>query len=280
MPSFHIKEAGMESKNANRTIWIVLAIVLALACGCLCIAAIGGAGLFLITQPEAQPFEFGGLRQERIARSFDVGDEPVLGVDSFAGSVTVYAGEEGVIEVVAIKRAASSQHLAEVSIEMNQRANGLSVRTTGPRTRTRSNVSVDFEITAPPDARLEVRTAAGNVDVRGIQGGIRVHSGAGNIDVRAVSGAARLDVGAGDVRYEGQPAGACSFETGAGNIRLRVPADIDAQVDLSTGVGKVSVDWEVKGRVSPRHVEGTVGEGGQADIQAHTGVGNVTLERR
>jgi hypothetical protein len=270
----------MESKNVNRTVWIVAAVVLALACACVCLVALGGAALYLVTQPATQSFEFSDPHEQRIVHTFEAGDEPTLDLATFAGSVTVFAGGEDAIGVVAIKRARQDRDIALIDVEMEQRPGKLVVRATRAQARAVSNVSVDFEITAPPDTRLELRTAAGNIDVRGIQGGVRAHSGAGNIDVRAASGAAQLDVGAGNVHYEGQPAGPCSLETGAGNVVLRLAADTDAQVDLSTGVGKVSVDWEVKGQVSPRHVQGTIGDGSQADIQAHTGVGNVTLERR
>jgi DUF4097 and DUF4098 domain-containing protein YvlB len=270
----------MESKNVNRNVWIVVAIVLALACACVCLVALGGAALYLVTQPVTQSYEFGGAHEQRIVRAFEAGEETTLDLATFAGSITVRAGAEDAIGVVAIKRVRQDRDMALIDVEMEQQPGQLVIRATRAQTLAVSNVSVDFEITAPPGTRLELRTAAGNIDVRGVQGGVRAHSGAGSIDVRAVSGAARLDVGAGDVHYEGQPAGSCSFETGAGNVRLRVPADTDAQVDLSTGVGRVSVGWDVKGQVSPRHVEGTIGDGSQADIQAHTGVGNVTLERR
>jgi hypothetical protein len=270
----------VEQKNTNRNAWLIVAIVLVLACSCVCLPAAACLGTFLVTQPAGRSLSVSGLRQQPIARSFEVGAEPVLEVDAFVGTIIVRPGEEGVIEVVATKKARRAPYLAEIGLEMHERAGGLAIRTTGPRARGRSNASVDLEITAPPGTRLELNAAVGNVDVRGMVGDIRAHVATGNIDVRAAEGVAQLDVGAGNVHYRGQPAGACTFSAGAGNVTVELAADTDARIHLQTGVGKVEVGPRVKGLVTPRHVKGVIGSGDQADIRAHCGVGNISLTRR
>ena len=267
----------MESKHTNRTAWLVVAIVLLLACGCVCLAAMAGAGWFLVTQPAGRSWGASDLRQQPIVRSFEVDAEPALEVDAFAGTIVVRPGEEGVIEVAAVKKAGRASALAEVGLEMQERANGLVVRTTAPRSPRSSGASVDLEITAPPGTRLDLRAAVGNVDVRGMVGDIQVHCDTGNIDVRAAEGAVQLDVGAGNVQYRGRPGGACTFAAGAGNVTIALEAGTGARVDLMTGVGKVDVGPRVKGLVSPRYVKGSIGSGDQADIRARCGVGNVSL---
>jgi hypothetical protein len=270
----------MESNNTNRTVWAIVAIVLVLACGCACLAAMAGAGWFLFAQPARQSVGTSSLRQQPIVRSFEVGAEPVLEVQAHAGTITVRPGEEGVIEVVATKRAKRTSTLAEVGIEMHERTNGLAIRTTAPPTRGRTKASVDLEITAPPGTRLELYAAVGNVDVRGMVGGIRAHVDLGNMDVHDAKGAVKLDVGAGNLQYRGRPAGSCTFAAGAGNVTVELDTGTDARVDLMTGVGEVDVGPQVKGLVTPRHVKGTIGGGDHADIHARCGVGNVSLRRR
>ena len=90
-------------------------------------------------------------------------------------------------------------------------------------------------------------------------------------------GPANLDTGTGSINYQGDPQGECDFHTGAGSITLRLPANLNAQVDLETGVGTINVQHEVSGKVTKRDVEGTIGTGGRTSIRAHTGTGSIDL---
>jgi hypothetical protein len=278
----------MESVNKSRTVWLIVVIVVVLACGCLCLAVMAGAGWALFAQPARHSLGTNELRQQPFVRSFEVGAEPTLEVDARAGSIVIRPGKEGVIEVVATQKARRASTLDEMHLRTHVHGNGLTIRTLGPRARSRGNPSVDFKITVPPDTRLELNAAAGNVDVRGIVGDIRAHVDTGNVDVRAAEGVAQLGVGVGNVRYTGRPAGACAFAAGAGNVTMDLAADTDARVDLTAGIGKVDVGPRVRGLVTPRHVKGVLGSddrgtveaGDQADIYASCGVGNVSLTRR
>jgi hypothetical protein len=108
-------------------------------------------------------------------------------------------------------------------------------------------------------------------------GSINAHSGAGTIVVAGASGPVRLGTGAGSIQYQGSPAGHCSFESGAGDIRLRLPADPDVRVDLNIGLGSIDVGYDVDGSTSPRDVSGVIGDGSQASIYANTGLGLISV---
>ena len=143
------------------------------------------------------------------------------------------------------------------------------------------NLSVDVEVYVPDDARLDLSTGAGNVDVSDVQGEIKAHTGAGNVQVQGASAAVALDTGAGEVSYEGQPNGVCTFRTGAGNVTLRLPAGLSAAITLDTGIGNISLGgFDVQGDTSGTHIEGTIGTGERATLTANTGVGNITLIQR
>jgi DUF4097 and DUF4098 domain-containing protein YvlB len=266
----------MESRNRN--VWIV--IVLALLAACCCALAFAGAAAVMLTAKSVDlaSFDLGGLYQERTVQTFEVGQAPTLDITNFAGSVTVRSGESGVVDVVAVKRASSRSKLDRIQVTMTQQGDHVLIR--AKTTPGIGNASVALEITAPADASLDLDTGAGTVDVRDITGRIDVHTGAGEIDVRGAQGNVQISAGAGNVTYEGAPAGACRFQTGAGNILLRLPADPDVVVDLGTGIGTVSASYPVDGRVSMREVRGTIGDGSEGSIYAHTGAGNVTLTRR
>jgi DUF4097 and DUF4098 domain-containing protein YvlB len=283
----------MESRNRNA--WIIAAVALVIACCCiLALVVAAAAGLFV-----SAPLRLGGVpgfQSEQIEQVFEVGTTPVLTVDNVAGSVTVRAGEGRTIQVVATKRAPLGGDLARIDVTMTQQDNGLVIQTRTPSTL--SNVSVDLEITAPADTRLDLHTGAGSVDVSGLQskvqadtgagsvriadvtGEIELHSGAGSLEARGVSGPIRLDTGAGSIQYEGTPQGDCRFESGAGSIALTLPADLNMAVDLETGMGTVGLGFAVDGQVSRQKVKGTIGSGDQGSIYAHTGTGSVDLIKR
>jgi DUF4097 and DUF4098 domain-containing protein YvlB len=237
-----------------------------------------------------------GLSQkysEALEESFAVGDAPTLTVDNFAGAVTVRAGESGTIRVVATKRAAREKDLDRIEVEMKEQDGGVAIETDRPSGW--KNASVELEITAPANTRVDLYTGAGDVIVRDLSGKVRVdsgagdveidgasgevdaHTGAGDIDVRDASGLVRLDTGAGDIDYQGQPRGDCRFDTGAGSIKLRLPDDVNVTVDLDTGAGDIDVDMDVDGKVSKREVRGTIGSGDEGEIRAHTGAGDIDL---
>jgi DUF4097 and DUF4098 domain-containing protein YvlB len=268
----------MESRN--RTVWIVVSAVLVVACCCVLAAAAGAVGWFANRYAEIgpEPFDLGGLNRDRLEQSFEAGDAPTLEIDNFAGQITVRPSEDGTVRVVATKKASGQSRLDRIEVSMAERDGRVVVKTRNPNRL--QNVSVDLEIAAPVDSRVNLAAGAGTVNVRDIAGPIDVQSGAGTVNVRGAQGSARVALGAGQIVYEGAPSGDCRFDTGAGEIILRLPEDPDVRLDLSTGLGAVSVDFSVDGRVSVRSVEGTIGDGSRGTISASTGVGAISVKRR
>lgn len=292
----------METKNRN--VWIVVAIVLVLLC--CCVAAVAAAATWVVTTLPADlglrpaSLEDWGVRPdpaaETVEQSFQVGTAPALEVDNFAGDVTVRAGASGTIAVVATKRATPGAELGQVTIQMQEQDGGIAIKTEKPFSL--SNASVDLEIVAPADARLDLRLGAGKVEIEGLNNGIVVDNGAGNVtiadatgsiqadsgagslDLRGVAGPVRLQTGAGSIDYQGAPEGECRFESGAGSITLLLPPDLGAELDLETGIGDIDIEFVVDGQVTGRKVSGTIGVGQQARIYAHTGTGSIRLGRR
>lgn len=265
-------------ESSNRNVWIFVVAILALACCCSLVVAAAATSWFAARASDLGPFDLGGLYCEPTEETFEVSDAPTLDITNFAGSITVRPGESDVLHVVAVRKVSTRGKLDRIDVQMTEVDDRVVIR--AKKLNNLSNASVDFEITAPANTRLDVHTGAGTVDVRGIDGRIDVYSGAGTIKARDVSGTASMALGAGEITYEGTPAGNCSFKTGAGNILLRVPADSNVEVDLGTGIGTIGVDFSVDGRVTMRAARGVIGDGSQGSIYAHTGVGNVTLDRQ
>jgi hypothetical protein len=267
----------MEQKNRN--LWIGIAVlVVVLCCGAVAVAAIGLGWAFFRAErisTDLDILDFGPTQSARAEQTFGVGKAPYLDLTNFAGTVRVRAGEDDLIRIVATKRASGTSALDRINVSMSKDQDRVTVRTT--KRNNLSNASVDLEIVAPARTELKLVTGAGTIDIRELSGPIDAHTGAGTIVVTGTTGAVQLGTGAGTIQYQGTPAGYCSFETGAGDIRLSLPADPDVRVDLNTGLGSIDLGFEVDGSTSPREVSGVIGNGSQATIHASTGLGTISV---
>jgi hypothetical protein len=262
----------------NRNILIVAVIVLVIGCCCSLAAGAGAAAWFGTRTFDWWSLDVGGTSRQRVEETFTVDDTPTLDVTNFAGSITVQAGEGNRVHVVAVKRMTDQHSMERIAIEMSEQGGDVVIRTrVAPRS---GNASVALQITAPASSKLLLDTGAGTIDVRGITGPIDVNSGAGQVDLRGGRGPVTVDLGAGQITYDGALLGKNRFQTGAGEIRLRLPAELNMEVDLSTGIGAVGADFYVDGLVKARKVQGVIGDGSQGSISAHTGAGGVFLEQR
>ena len=267
--------------NRNRNIWIiVIAVVVALLLCCLLIGGIvvlaGRLGIIALRDVGITP----AMVSEQTEQVFDVEPGATLEVDNFAGNIRVSTGATGQMQVIVTRRAAGTAELDRVQVSINDAANGLQIRTTQPPGVTRS-WSVEFDITVPPDTVRDLDTGAGNIIVDDVEGEIAGRTGAGNVTVRGATAAVTLRTGAGNIDYQGDPSGINTFDSGAGNITLRLPAGADVELDLDTSVGNIELGgFEVDGDVSRTRVTGVIGTGEDAVIEAGASVGNVVLVQR
>jgi lia operon protein LiaG len=165
---------------------------------------------------------------------------------------------------------------------------------------------------------LNVETGSGNVDVSDASGRITLETGSGDITaarIRATrlqleTGSGNVEIsdaespelsvetGSGDVTASGTRGNDVSFETGSGNINvtlvatfqslrieagsgdvtLKVPPTIGAEVELETGSGEIDLGgltMQVR-RLEDDHITGTIGDG-RGRLSIETGSGNVRL---
>ena len=175
-----------------------------------------------------------------------------------------------------------------------------------------------FEVTVPVGTRVSARSWSGSVSVRGVRGDVeaRTHSAdieirdAGPIDVESLSGditisgasgesrirsvsgdidlrdvvakQIRSHTTSGDVNFSGQilPDGRYEYDTHSGEIRLVLPADVGAQLSVSTFSGGLESDFPITLQAGKDHgakrLSFTLGQG-TARIIAETFSGDVTL---
>jgi len=164
--------------------------------------------------------------------------------------------------------------------------------------------SGDIEVYDAGD-RLEVETLSGDATVKGVRGDVSIHTLSGDVtldhaasavEVETVSGDIDLDAIAsrqirtnstsGDLTFAGTivDGGRYEFQTHSGGIRLELPANVGAQLSLSTFSGEIDTAFPITlvqgehgiGSAQAKKMNFSLGKG-TARIIAETFSGDVTL---
>ena len=149
----------------------------------------------------------------------------------------------------------------------------------------RGDLSVDtgsgaVSLTDVRGENVSVDTGSGQVTGTGVRtGDIGVQTGSGDIQLAGlIAPQVKLETGSGAVTADvSGELWALNVETGSGDITLKVPPTIGAEVDIETSSGEIETDFEVAvTRHARDHMTGRIGDGrGKIDIE--TGSGGIKL---
>lgn len=256
-------------------------------------ALVGGGAAHL----GAQTWERGDQEwcaESRGSRDRDRACEVLVTTLASTGLLDVDGGANGGVSVLAWDRdevrvearvwadARSPERAEELARAVELLAARGRVDSEGPRTGRRESWGVSWEIRVPRDSDIEVRT---------VNGGIRVEDVAGAIEFRATNGGVRVTGAGGDVRGhttngglhvalsgDRAPAGV-DVSTTNGGVTVVIPEGYSAELVAGTRNGGIDVDFPVtvRGRIG-RELRTTLGDGGPT-IRAVTTNGHVRIRR-
>ena len=163
--------------------------------------------------------------------------------------------------------------------------------------------SIEIEVRVPSGTSSFVQTGDGAIRVSGVHGSINARSGDGNIEAMDVDGSLIVHTGDGAVQVRGRvdqldvTTGDGSIEaeltagsklgsgsavhTGDGQVTLRLPGDLNADLDAHTGDGSITVDMPITldGGLKQEHdVHGKINGGGET-LTIRTGDGSIHIQR-
>jgi DUF4097 and DUF4098 domain-containing protein YvlB len=208
---------------------------------------------------------------------------------------TLADGDE--VEVTATKRGHKSDPGA-VHVEAVEHAGGVTVCAVYPdadggrnecrpgeggRMRTRNNdTEVHFTVRIPRGVGFSPKTVNGDVEAAELEGDVDAHTVNGSIQV-STTGRAEAETVNGSIRARAGRAdwaGDAEFKTVNGSITLTLPSSTGAEVRASTVNGEIETDFPltVSGRVSRRHLSGTIGGGGRT-LEMETVNGSIQLRK-
>jgi DUF4097 and DUF4098 domain-containing protein YvlB len=128
-----------------------------------------------------------------------------------------------------------------------------------------------------------IHTVSGDIELGTARGDVEIETVSGDIDLRdVVAKQIRTHTTSGDVDFSGQilPDGRYEYNTHSGEIRLALPADVGAQLNVATFNGGIESDFPITLQAGKDHdnkrLSFTLGQG-TARITAETFSGDITL---
>ena len=224
----------------------------------------------------------GPERTERFSRKVRIGRDGRVAVQNISGEITVTGGSGDEVSIEAVKRAhGDASQLERARIVVDDRSGRVDIRTEYDRDRD-NNVSVDYTLTVPTSASVEVRSISGNVKVSNVQGSVRAESVSGSVTTSATPRLEAAKSVSGDIDLTNAGTDA-DLTAGSVSGSLRAKGLKARGLDLGTVSGDVVLNDVSCERLSVKTVSGTVefsgtlAKNGRYDLNSHSGNVRLTL---
>ncbi|HEX7706791.1 MAG TPA: DUF4097 family beta strand repeat-containing protein [Thermoanaerobaculia bacterium] len=234
---------------------------------------------------------------ETIDRTFNVRAGSMVELSNVNGRVTVGSWDQPRVRVIARKQVKASSGDAEkilhaLRVEMQPQDGGLVVNTHFPKRHSDggtifdwllgNNVeaNVQYDVTVPRNMNLTVRNTNGAIEVRQVDGKLKVGTTNGKIALEDCGGSLEASTTNGGIRADfrsvapGQP---FRLQTTNGRIEISLPQSIAADLDASTTNGSIRSDLPVTTTGMSRNtLRGTI-NGGGTPVRLRTTNGGISI---
>jgi len=222
--------------------------------------------------------------EDRLSQSYRLGANSKISIGNVSGNVTITAWDSDTVQLDAVKRSRRGDDLNLVRIEIDSGSNYLEVKARYSD-NCNCDVSVDFDLKVPRNVAFNfnsISSVSGNVRISDVTGSVKASSVSGDIRITDVSGPVSANSVSGDVRariIQLPEMADMKFNSVSGNIMVRIPSSIDADVQMETVSGSLDTDFPltISGRQG-RKISGQIGRGGNR-LHFNTVSGNVTLKQ-
>jgi len=237
-------------------------------------------------------------------KSYQVGDKPVLRVDTNDASVEVSRGVSHTLSARVISEGYSIGS-GGVRVTERQDADKVDLQVHVPNSVTwgfhiNRHQGVRIEVQVPPETALDLRSGDGHIRVDGTSGPAKVDTSDGHIEVRNFNGALDAHTGDGHMTIDGvltdvnlrtsdghidltvRPGSKMNtswlIHTGDGRVQARLPQDFAADLYAHTGDGHIELDLPVtvNGSLERSRVRGKINGGGLL-LEITTGDGSIRI---
>jgi Putative adhesin len=239
------------------------------------------------------------------SKTYDLTGKPELAVEVRDAHVRIEAWQQNKIEAHVTTR---GWHIGGGDLEIveQQQGNTVHLSVKEPH-RTGFSIGLDarrieLEIRMPRSAKVEVHSSDGNVMAKGLEGdfdfttsdgkielediagNLRAHSSDGSMRVSGRFDGLELRTSDGRIEFEARPGSqlreAWEVRSSDGSVRLKIPGDLAADLELHTSDGSITsnIPIVVEGSFSHHNLRGKINGGGNR-LTVHTTDGSVTLDK-
>jgi hypothetical protein len=301
----------MESSQSHttRNLIVALALLAVVFVGCCsCVAATYAVTRLVADVDKWEGIDLSGLEsglplhvvgrvtvEREFGETFDVGDGGHLVVDLAVGRVRI-EGTDGEAVVVSGRvrargrtSANAQADLDRVRVDLSQEEKTIRVEDTvdQPAGGWRdSSPEVLVTIQVPRHTSIELDVDVGDVRVEGTAADADIQTDVARVVLADVSPDEHLTVHSdvGEIEFDGALAAGASYDfvSSVGAIQIRLPSESRFELDASSGIGAVIVDFEVDGEKSVlpvnRAVRGSVNGGSDTTVTAQSDVGAIAIQ--
>jgi len=208
-----------------------------------------------------------------------------LTLSNVNGRVEVSTWDRPEIKVEAEKLASSERALDRIEIEIDESGGDVTVRTRFAKGRFFSRKGkVNYRVTVPTNADVDVRTVNGKVALEGVGGRSEAETVNGSVEIVRARGEVVAATVNGSIRasYETlDEQGRNRFSTVNGGVRIGLAGDANGGFEARTVNGRIRSDFDelkATGRWGPKKLSGSLGSGG-GSFKIKTVNGSVRIER-
>ena len=218
-------------------------------------------------------------------RNLNVSGQPDLYVATGSGNIKISAGSDSEIHVKAHLHAGwNGGHDLDERIRqiianppIQQSGNTVRIGETNDRGLF-NNISIDYDISVPAAAALNLRSGSGDIQVEHVGRFIAASSGSGSVRAHGIHGPADLHSGSGDIELEQEAAGEVKVQTGSGSIRIN---GLNGGLTARTGSGDVEANGHLTGPARLASGSGSVrlnlAPDAHFELEASTGSGSIRV---
>ncbi len=123
---------------------------------------------------------------------------------------------------------------------------------------------------------LRLETSGGNIRGTSISGSMHVETSGGNIDIRDSDGQVYASTSGGNINVSLRDNKGVDLSTSGGDVVLRLPTSIAADVRAETSGGDVTCDFQFMGKLKDGRLNGKINGGGK-EIRLETTGGDIMI---
>jgi hypothetical protein len=220
---------------------------------------------------------------------YTVGANPTIVLNNDTGSIHVRVGASSDVTVQATKHTGWGGNTNDMNVTYSQDRGGntVSVNVERPSISTFGSSSVDFDLTVPGAAVLQLKTSTGSIDVSGVSGQMVLTSNTGSVQAigGALNGNSQLLTNTGSVTFSGSlsKTGTYQFQTNTGSVDVTIPGTSVFHVDASTDTGSINSNFPevvvIHRQFTGADAHSDVGSAPQAIITLRTNTGSINLNQ-